>query len=318
MLNPRFAVLAVCAGALSAGAAYAQQNFPSKPIRIITSLPGGAGDFTARLIAPAISGTFGQPVIVDNRPSNTTGEATMKAQPDGYTLLLDGNSLWFTSLMQKTPYDVQRDFAPITLVLSSPTILVVHPSVAASSVKELIALAKAKPGALNYGSAGYASAPHFAAELFKSMAGIDIVHIPYKGAGAAVIDVIGGQIQMMIGTAPSVTPNIKAGKLKALAVSSAQPSLLAPGLPTMAASGLPGYEFASINGVFAVAKTPDAIINRLNQEIVRAVTQPDVKEKLLNIGTEVVTSSPEGFANKLRSEIAKWDKLIKEVGIRAE
>jgi len=238
--------------------------------------------------------------------------------PDGYTLLLDGNSLWFTSLMQKTPYDVLRDFSPITQVLSSPTILVVHPLVAANSVTELVSLARAKPGALNYGSAGYASAPHFAMELFKSMTGVNIVHVPFKGAGQAVTDLIGGHIQLMIGTAPSVMPNIKAGRLRALAVTSAQPSLLAPGMPTMTASGLPGYEFASVNGVFAVAKTPNAIINRLNHEIVRALNQPDVKEKLLNIGTEVVTSSPDGFSTKLNSEIAKWGKLIKDVGIRAE
>jgi len=296
----------------------AQQNFPTKPIRIITALPGGAGDVTARLISLGMASSLGQSVIVDNRPSNMTGETAMKAQPDGYTLLLDGNSLWFTSLMQKTPYDVLRDFAPITLVLSSPCILVVHPSLPANSVKELIALAQTKPGVLNYGSAGHASAPHFAMELFKYMTGVNVVHIPYKGAGAAVIDVISGQIQMMIGTAPSVTPNIKAGKLRALAVSTAQPSMLAPGLPTISASGLPGYEFAWLNGVFAVVRTPDAIINRLHQEIVRAVSQPDVKERIFNIGTEVITSTPEGFTVKLKSETAKWGKLIKEVGIRAD
>jgi tripartite-type tricarboxylate transporter receptor subunit TctC len=320
MFLSRFVVGMLLVGlmVMGMGGVCAQQNFPSKPIRIITSLPGGASDITARLIAQGISSTLGQPVIVDNRPSNITGETAMKAQPDGYTLLLDGNSLWFTSLMQKTPYDVLRDFAPITLVLSSPCILVVHPSLPASSVKDLIALAKAKPGALNYGSAGYASAPHFAMELFKYMTGINVVHIPYKGAGAAVIDVIGGQIQMMIGTAPSVTPNVKAGKLRALAVSTAQSSMLAPGLPTIAASGLPGYEFASLNGVFAVVKTPDAIINRLQQEIVRAVSQPDVKERIFSMGTEVITSTPEGFAVKLKSEIAKWGKLIKDVGIRAD
>ena len=320
MMKLRFAALVFAVGLLACGAngVYGQQNFPTKPVRIVTPLPGGAGDFTARLIAQTIAGSLGQPVIVDNRPSNMTAETAMKALPDGYTLLLDGNSLWFTSLMQKTPYDVLRDFSPVTQVLSSPTILVVHPSVAANSVSELIALARAKPGTLNYGSAGYASAPHFAMELFKSMTGVNVVHIPFKGAGQAVTDLVGGHIQLMIGTAPSVTQNIKTGRLRALAVTSAQPSLLAPGLPTMAASGLPGYEFASINGMFAVANTPSAIVNRLNQEIVRALNQPDVKEKLLNIGTEVATSSPEVFATKLNSEIAKWGKLIKDVGIRAE
>ena len=294
------------------------QDFPSKPVRIVTSLAGGGNDFKARLIAQGIAEPLGQPVVVDSRPSNVTGELTMKALPDGYTLLVEAGSLWFTSLLQKTPYDVLRDFAPVTTAIASPTILVVHPGLPVNSVKDLIALAKAKPGALNYGSAGHASTPHLATELFKYLTGINVVHIPYKGAGPAVIDLVGGQIQMMIGTAPSVMPNIKGGKLRALAVTSLQPSALAPGLPTIAASGLPGYEFVSINGVFGVAKTPDAIIKRLNQEIVRTLNQADVKEKLLNAGTEVLTMSPEEFTAKLKSELAKWGKLIKDVGIKAD
>ena len=319
MVTQRFAAALLSAGVMVLGAGMASgQSYPNKPIRIITSLPGGATDFVARLLANGISGPLGQQVIVDSRPSNVTGELTMKALPDGYTLLVEAGSLWFTPLLQNTPYDVLRDFAPITTVIASPTILVVHPSVAANSVKELIALAKAKPGAINYGSAGHASTPHLATELFKSMTGINVVHIPYKGAGPAVIDLVGGQIQMMIGTAPSVMPNVKAGKLRALAVSTATPSQLAPGLPTIAASGLPGYEFASLNALFAVAKTPDAIIKRLNQETVRALNQADVKEKLLNAGTEVLTMSPEEFTAKLKSELAKWGKLIKDVGIKSE
>jgi tripartite-type tricarboxylate transporter receptor subunit TctC len=319
MVSPSLATRIFVSGilAVSAGLAHGQP-FPYKPIRIITSLPGGATDFVARLVAAGISGPLGQQVIVDSRPSNITAELTMNAQPDGYTLLVEAGSMWFATLLQKTPYDVLRDFVPITTVIASPTVLVVHPGVPVNSVKELIALAKAKPGVLNYGSAGHASTPHLATELFKYMTGINVVHVPYKGAGPAVIDLVGGQIQMMIGTAPSVMPNVKSGKLRALAVSTAQPSALVPGLPTIAASGLPGYEFASLNGVFGVAKTPDAIIRRLHQEIVRALQQPDTREKLFNAGTEVLTMSPEEFTAKLKSEFSKWGKLIKEVGIKAD
>ena len=310
---------------LGAGMAYGQatstssgQAYPYKPIRIITSLPGGATDFVARLVAAGISGPLGQQVIVDSRPSSVTADLTMNAQPDGYTLLVEAGSMWFATLLQKTTYDVLRDFIPITPVIASPLILVVHPGVAANSVKDLIALAKAKPGTVNYGSAGYASAPHLSTEMFKYMTGINVVHIPYKGAGPAVVDLVSGQIQMMIATAVSVMPNIKAGKLKALAITSPQPSALAPGVPTLSATGIPGYEYVSLNGVFGVAKTPDPIIRRLHQEIVRALQQPETKERLFNAGTEVYTLSPEEFTAKLKSEFAKWGKLIKEVGIKAD
>jgi tripartite-type tricarboxylate transporter receptor subunit TctC len=301
---------------LSAGGVSGQQNFPNKPIRIITSLPGGAGDFTARLIAQGISGTLGQPVIVDNRSSNITGETAMKALPDGHTLLLDGNSLWFTSLMQKTPYDVLRDFSPITLVLSSPTILVVHPSAAANSVKELIALAKAKPGALNYGSAGYASAPHFAMELFKSMTGVNIVRVAYKGPAFVITALLGGEVQLTFIDAASATPHMKSGKLRALGVTSAEPSALAPGLPTVAASGLPGYSAIGLSVIFVPAKTPGAIVNRLNQEIVRFLTRPDVKERFLGNGEEIIASSPEQAAAAVKSDMSKMGKVIKDAGIK--
>jgi tripartite-type tricarboxylate transporter receptor subunit TctC len=247
-----------------------------------------------------------------------TAETAMKAQPDGYTLLLDGNSLWFTSLMQKTPYDMQRDFAPITLVLASPTILVVHPSLAANSVKELIALAKAKPGELNYASTGAGAATHLAAELFNTMAGVNIVRITYKGTPTAIVDLIGGQVQLLFINVVTVTPHVKSGKLKALAITSDQPSALFPGLPTVAASGLAGYESSTRQGIFAPARTPQPIIERLNREIVRVLNSTDTKERASRDGGETVGSSPQALAAAVKSEMVKWAKVIKDGGIRAE
>jgi tripartite-type tricarboxylate transporter receptor subunit TctC len=231
---------------------------------------------------------------------------------------VDSGGFWLSPFLQSMPYDVERDFAPVGMLTISPNILVVHPSVAANSVKDLIALAKAKPGTLNYGSAGQGSSPHLAAELFKSMTGTNMVHIPYKGAGPAVIDLIGGQIQVYFGSAPSVLPNVKTGKLRALGVTTLNPSSITPGMPTIASAGLPGYDAATLMAMFVPAKTPPAVINRINEEVVRALKQPDVKEKLLNAGSEVVASSPQEFAVKLKSELAKWGKLIKDVGIHAD
>lgn len=293
------------------------QDFPNRPIRIITSLPGGGSDFASRLIAQASAPLLGQPVIVENRPSNLTGEVAMKAQPDGYTLLVDSNSFWFTPLMQKTPYDVLRDFSPVTIALNGPNIIAVHPSVAATSIRELIALAKAKPGQLNY-AASIGSTPHIAMETLKSMAGINIVHIPYKGSGLAVTGVVSGESQLLSSSAASVAPFIKSGKLRALAVTSAQPSALLPGLPTVASAGLPGYDLSSLNGVFASGKPPSAVINRLNRDIVRALNSPEVKEKFSNAGVEIVGSTPEEFAAKIKSEVVRIGKVVKDAGIKIE
>ena len=310
-------ILWVVVGVLGAGAV-SGQNYPNRPVRIVCSQPGGGGDFAARMISNAISGSLGQQVIVDNRASVLPGEIVAKAPPDGYTLLLDAASFWIGPLLQETPYDPVRDFLPITLTDKSPSVLVVHPSVPVNSVKELIALAKAKPGTLNYGGPGPGSTPHLNTEMFKSMAGVNIIYVPYKGSGPAVLGLIGGEIQMMIGTAASVSTQIKAGKLKALAVTSPQPSALFPGLPTIAASGVPGYDSEFIQGVFAPAKTPGAVINRLNQEMVRALKSAEVKEKYLNAGIETVGSTPEEFAAAIKSSIAKWSKVIKDANIRVK
>lgn len=242
------------------------QTFPTKPLRMLTAEPGGGSDLIARVIAQGLSASLGQQVVVDNRVGGVLiAELAAKAAPDGYTLLTYSSTIWLIPLMRAhTPYDPLRDYASITLVGNSPMVLVTHPSVAANSVKELIALAKAKPGELNFASGPSGAIPHLSAELFKFMAGIDIVHVPYKGVGAAVTDLIGGRTQMMMPNASAALPHIKSNRLRGLAVSSAQPSALAPGLPTMAQAGLPGYESVAIYAVFAPAKTPAAIVRRLN------------------------------------------------------
>ena len=295
------------------------QTFPNKPIRIITSGVGGGGDFTARLIAQGISVTLGQPVIVDNRGSGfLPGEVAYKAPPDGYTLLVQGGVAWVYPLLRKAPYDAVRDFSPISLLERTVFIVSVNPSVPAKSVSELIALAKARPGELNFGSGSVGSTNHLAVELFASMAGINIVHVPSKGAALAITAQIGGETQLTIFDSGLVLPHVKSGKLRALAVTSAEATALAPGLPTVAASGLPGYEATGMTGMWAPAKTPAAIISRLNQEVVRALNRPDVKERFLNAGVETVGTSPEQFAAIIKSDIARLSKLIKDAGIKLD
>ncbi|MBI4191894.1 MAG: tripartite tricarboxylate transporter substrate binding protein [Betaproteobacteria bacterium] len=305
---------------IPAGAPLAQ-DYPSKPIRIVTGTPGSGADVTARLIAQGISGGLGQQVIVENRGGGSgivAGETVANAAPNGYTLLLFSSPIWLLHFMQdNVPYDPVTAFSPITLAVSSPNILVVHPSLPVRSVRDLIALAKARPGELNYASGGTGSPSHLSTELFKSMADVNMVRIPYTGTGPALNAVIGGEAQLMFPTAPSGMPHVRSGRLRALAVTSARSSALAAGLPTVAASGMPGYESEAVFGMFAPAKTPAAIVNRLNQEIVRALNNPNLKERFFNAGTEVVGSSPEAFTAFLKSDMAKMGKVIKNAGIRA-
>ena len=306
-------VMAACLGTVAA------QDYPSKPLRIVTSTVGGSNDLASRLVAPMLSGPLGQPVIVDNRPGIVAIEVVAKAPPDGYTLLLYGNVTWLDPLMRDKPlWDPIRDFSPITLTHRAPNILVVHPSLPVKSVKELVALAKAKPGELNASTGAYGGSPHLALELFKSMAGVNIVHILYKGTGPAVNDVVAGHVQVNFSTPGPVAPFIKSGRLRALAVTSAQPSALAPGLPTMAASGMPGYEAAAMSGILAPVKTPMTVINRLNQEIVLALNRAETKEKFISLGMEPTTNSPEQFAAAIKVEITRMGKVIKDANIRAE
>jgi tripartite-type tricarboxylate transporter receptor subunit TctC len=260
--------------------------------------------------------------VVDNRGGGggaIAGEITARAVPDGYTLISYGSSLWLAPfLREKVSYDPIKDFAPVTLAVSSPAVLVLNPTVAATTVKDLIALAKSRPGTLNYGSGGDGSVPHLALELFKAMAGVNIVRIPYKSAGPAVSDLIGGQLQIMIVAAGSVIPHVKSGKLKALGVASAKPSSLAPGLPTISDAGLPGYEYVSMWGILAPARTPVTIIKRINQETVAFLKKPDTRQRLQDAGIEAIGSTPETFAEALKKEMKVLGKLIKDLKIRSE
>jgi len=295
------------------------QDFPNKPIRIVTSEAGGGNDFTARLIAQGLTASWGQQVVVDNRPSGVIpGYTVSKATPDGYTLLVSSGILWLIPFLQNNvPFDPVKDFLPITLTNVAPNILVVHPTLAETSVKELIDYAKSRPGELNYASAGSGSSAHLSAELFKAMAGVNIVRISYKGTGPALNDLIGGHVQLAFFPVAAVVAHVKSGRLKALAVTSAEPSALFPGLPTVAAT-VPGYESVTITGIFAPAKTPVVRINQLNQEIVRFLTKTDTKERFLAVGVEPVGSSPQELAARIKSEMAKMGKVIKDAGIRAD
>lgn len=314
----QYSVLTVAITTFVATATHAQV-YPSKPLRIVTSGVGGAGDVASRLIAQGIAPGLGQQVIVDNRASGAIPvEVAVKAPADGYTILLYGSTVWLGPYLRANAPDPLRDFAPVTLAATAPNILVVHPSLPVKSVKELIALARAKPGALNYATTGIGSSPHLAAELFKAMAGVDIVRIGYKGAGAALADLIGGQVQLTFATASSVTPHLKSGRLRALGVSSPRPSALLPGLTTIAAAGLPGYESVSISGVFAPAGTPAALVQRLNQEIVRFLHSTEAKEKFLSVGVETAGTTPEALTEAMKSEMSRMGKVIREAGIKED
>lgn len=298
---------------LGAGAA-SGQDYPSKPIRIVTGTPGGGNDIVSRQIGQGISGPLGQQVIVENRPSALTSETVAKAPPDGYTLMVQGATVWITPLLQKVNYDIVNDLSPLALISRDIFIVVVHPSVPVKSVKELIALAKAKPGELNYSTGTPGGSTTLSGALLKSMAGVNMVAIPYSGP--LIAPVVSGEVHFTILEPSVVTPHVKSGRLRALAVTSAEPSALAPGLPTVSATGVPGYESVGMTAIFAPAKTPAAIIARLNQEIVRFLNRAEVKEQFLNRGSEVVASTSDQFAATMRSDIAKWAKVIKEAGIK--
>ena len=318
ILAPRLSLLILSLAVVGAGGATAQ-NYPDRPVRIVTAEPGGGTDLATRLIAQGLAENMNQQVIVDNKPAGPIqGDLVAKARSDGYTLLLTGSSFWITPFLYEVAWDPVRDFVPITQVANLPNILIVHPAVAASSVKELIALAKAKSGELNYGATSAGASAHLAAEMFKAMAGVNIVRISYKGTGQALNDLIGGQVQIMFASIPGGMPHVKSGRVKALAIASAQPSELAPGMPTVSATGLPGYVSVTPYGVFAPAKTPVAITNRLHQEILRVLGRAEVKEKFFGFGADVVGSTPEQLLATVKAEMSGMGKLIKEAGIRAE
>jgi tripartite-type tricarboxylate transporter receptor subunit TctC len=301
----------------------ADAPWPTKPIRMIVAVPpGGPADTLSRLVSPKLTEALGRPVIIDNRPGangNIAYELTARATPDGYTFTAVAAGVVINpSLYPSVAYDPLKDFAPITLGITLPNILVVHPSVAAKSVKELSALAKAKPGTLAFASAGNGTSGQLALELFKMSAGIDVIHVPYKGGGPALAEVVAGQVQALFSLALVATPQIKAGKLRGLAITSAKRSPVAPELPTVAESGLPGFEVIGWFGWLAPAAMPRAIVNRLHGELVSALRLPDVRERLLSQAAEPVGNTPQEFAAFMKSEHAKWAKVIKAANVRIE
>jgi tripartite-type tricarboxylate transporter receptor subunit TctC len=309
--------------ALTAAGAVAQ-NYPTKPIRLVVPFPpGGTTDILAREVGQRLSASLGQTVVIDNRPGaagNIGTELVAKSAADGYTLLMCTVSTHAINpnLYAKLPYDHVADFAPVILVASVPNVLEVTPSLPVNSVADLIKLAKQKPGQINFASSGSGTSIHLSGELFKTMAGVDMTHVPYKGSAPALTDLIGGQVQVMFDNLPSSLPQIKAGKLRAIAVTSAQRAPALPNVPTIAESGLPGFEAGSWFGVVAPAGTPPAIIARINADLNEWLQSPDAKEKLLAQGAAAVGGSPDQFAAYIRAETEKWAKVVKASGAKVD
>jgi tripartite-type tricarboxylate transporter receptor subunit TctC len=311
-------------GLLTAVSLPAAEQYPRRPVRLIAPFPAGGGvDIVARQIAQKLSESWGQQVVVDNR-TGATGiigtDLAAKATADGYTLIM-GNVATHAvnvSLYKKLPYDPVKDFAPITLVARVPEILVVHPSLAATSVKELVALARAKPGQLTVGSAGRGSPPHLAAELFQWLAKVQFVHVPYKGSSPALADLIGGQINLYFSNILSATPHVKSGRLRALGVTGAKRSAVMPEVPTIAEAGVPRYEEYNWYGLLAPKGTPAAVLAKVHRDVVGVLRAPEVEERLIKDGAEVIGNTPQEFARFIRSEIDKYASVIKERGLRAD
>jgi tripartite-type tricarboxylate transporter receptor subunit TctC len=315
--------LLVLLSLLGASFAALAQAYPSKPVHLIVPFPpGGPTDITGRTIAEKLQQRLGQPVIVDNRPgagSIIGTDLAAKSPADGYTLLLGSNSIALQPLLQaKLPYDPQKDLTPVILAVRIPNVLVVHPSVPAKTVAEFIALAKAKPGTINYASVGNATGPHLFAELFRSLTGAQMVHVPYKGTAPAVNDLLGGQVQALFDSLATALPNIRAGKLRALGVTSLSRSKSAPDIPTLDEAGASGYEATGWFGVLVPAGTPPEIVARLNGEIGAILRLPDVEERFLKFGAESSGGSPADFARFIKSEQDKWGRIIRDAGIKAE
>ena len=312
------AALALVAGATGAA------DYPVKPVRFIVALaPGGGTDFVARVLAGRLSETWGQQVVVDNRPgagSIIGAELVAKAVPDGYTLLLGTNSLLTQpSLFKNLPYDVTKDFAPVTLALRAPLLLTAHPSLGVANLKELIALARAKPGELSYASPALATTGHLGGELFKLVAKVDIVHVPFKGAGIAIASLLAGEVKLMYSSPPAVVMHVKAGRLKALGVTGSKRAAQAPEIPTFEESGVNGVEAYDSYGVLAPARTPRAIVARLNAKIIEALNTPEIVNRFaVTQFAEVVGSTPEEFQRFMLAEVARWAKVIRDANIRAE
>ena len=317
------AVLAALACACPAAGTYAQ-TYPAKAVRFVVPFaPGGGSDLVARTVAMKLTEALGQPVVIDNRAGaagSIGADIAAKSPPDGHTLLLGSNGPLAINpfLYAKLPYDAARDFAPVSLVTVMPFVLVVHPTLPVKSVKELIALAKSRPGQLNYGSPGNGSTTHLANELLKSMTGMQIAHVPYKGVAPAATDLISGNIQMMSGDLSTLMPHVRSGRMRPLAVTSSRRSALLPDMPTVAEAGVPGYEAIGWFGVLVPAGTPATIVERLNSAMVKGLAAPDARQRLSAFGGDVAVGTPEQFAAHIRTEAAKWEKLIKTIGLKAD
>jgi tripartite-type tricarboxylate transporter receptor subunit TctC len=316
--------LSLCVLLVALATGTSAQPFPSKPIRIVVPFPaGGTTDVLARAAAQKLTDTLGQPAVVDNRPGaggNIGAELVAKSPPDGYTLLMGtvGTHAINPALYPKLPYDHMRDFAPVILVAGVPNVLVVNPALPVNSVQELVAYAKANPGKLNFASSGSGTSIHLSAELFKTAAGLAMTHVPYKGSSPALMDLIGGQVQLMFDNLPSALPQIRGGKLKALAVTSPERAPALPDVPTIAESGFPGFEASSWFGLLAPAGTPQPTIAKLNAEVAKWLASPEAKEKLLAQGANAAGGTPEDFAKHIAAETAKWQKVVKESGAKVD
>ncbi|HWI79941.1 MAG TPA: tripartite tricarboxylate transporter substrate binding protein [Ramlibacter sp.] len=321
-LIPRL-LCAFAALAISCGSAFAQP-YPQRTVKLIVGFPPGGGvDIIARSISQALSERLGQPVIVENRPGaggNIAAEQVAHAAPDGYTLLVSAvSSLAISASLYKAPrYDLLKDLTPVAVVASVPNVLVVHPSVKATNVKEFIAYVKANPGKVNFGSAGSGTTVHFAGELFKSMANLDMVHVPYKGAAPAMADLLGGQVQAMFDFLSAAAPQIKSGKLRALGVTSTTRSPVLPNVPTIAEAGLPGYNVLGSFGVMAPSGTPVDVVNRLNRDIAAVVNMPEIKEHLIAYAATPEQMTPAEFSRVLKAEVAKWAKIVDSTGVKLD
>ena len=323
MIKRAFA-LAAAATLAAATSGSSAQSYPNRPVRILVPFPAGAGvDIVARMLGLPLTDLWGQAAVVDNRPGaggTIACELAAKAAPDGYTLLL-GNISTFAmapSLYKKVNYDPVQSFAPITLVNTSANVLVAHPSLPAATTQALIALAKAKPGQINYASAGSGTSPHLAAELFKSMAGVDLVHVPYKGSPQALTDLLGGQTQIMFASLVSALPHIRQARLRALGVTSLKRAAALPDLPAISEAGLRGYDVSVWMGIVAPAGTPPAIIAQLNRQIAALLQSPDIRERLAVQGLEAASNSPAEFRSYIASEVRKWAVVIKQAGVVAD
>jgi tripartite-type tricarboxylate transporter receptor subunit TctC len=297
---------------------HAQDKYPTRPVRIVTATPGGGNDFLARMIAPPLGTALGQQIIVDNRPSRLVGGIVARSTPDGYTLVVGGSTMQYTPLMEKMDYNAITDFTPVSLLERSPNVLVVNPASKVNTVSELVAMARAKPGVLNYGTGASGASLHLSGELFMIATNTKMTRVPYKATGPAVLGLLTNEVQLVFATAGAVVPLVRDGKLKALGVTTLEPTPLVPGIPTIAQQGVPGYEVVTIGFMLAPAKTPQPVVRRLNQLIVKLMQQPDVKERLAAGGSDATSSSPEELGRIMREDDARMRKLFKQLGLTGD